>query len=131
MQTALQNVPGNKREDLLGAHHGAIAEQFVGQELLAMSDPYWNTRLHFWEREKKSSSAEIDYVINIRGHVVPIEVKAGATGRLRSLKQFLMEKKVDIGVRISEAALQFDGEILSVPLYLIDQLPRIMEDLEK
>ncbi len=113
MQVTLKNLPGN------------FSEQFVGQELLAMGDPYFDSRIHFWEREKKNSTAEVDYVINLGGKIIPIEVKAGATGRLRSLKQFMQEKEVPLGVRISEAPLSLENDILSVPFYLIDSLSRL------
>ena len=118
-----------KKQDLLGIHQGAVAEQFVGQELLAMVDPYWDARLYFWEREKKGSSAEIDYVVHVDGKIIPIEVKAGATGRLRSIKQFMVEKGVEIGVRISEAPLSFDNGILSIPFYMIEQTPRLIRSI--
>lgn len=68
---------------------GAIAEQFVGQHLLYLHPSYQNPQLYYWVREKKSSSAEIDYVISIGAHILPIEVKAGKSGTLRSLHYFL------------------------------------------
>ena len=61
--------------------------------------------LFAWVREEKSSSAEVDFLINVDSQIVPIEVKAGAVGKLRSLKLFLSEKKISLGVRISELGL--------------------------
>ncbi len=114
-------------QELTQVNQGVLAEQFVGQELLTYHTPYEDKRLFFWQREAKSSSAEIDYLVNINSEVVPIEVKAGATGRLRSLQLFMEEKKCPIGVRISEHPLLFEKNILSVPFYLIGQLPRLVE----
>ena len=115
--------------DVLQINAGALAEQFVGQELLTAADLYQERRLYFWERDKKSSQAEVDYVISIGANIIPIEVKAGKTGRLRSIKQFMEEKKSSIGLRISSHPLSLDNDILSIPLYLIEQIPRLLKSL--
>jgi predicted AAA+ superfamily ATPase len=114
---------------LLQINAGALAEQFVGQELLAYANPHLREQLYFWKREKMGSMAEVDYVVQIGSHIVPIEVKAGKTGSLKSLTQFLEEKKVRYGVRISQHPLSLHDRILSVPLYLIKQLPRLLHEL--
>lgn len=112
-------------EDILQINNGMLAEQFVGQELLAYADPYENRALLFWEHENKGG-AEVDFVINIGSKVVPIEVKAGLTGKLRSLKSFLDQKKHSLGVRISQRPLSKENGILTVPLYLIQSLPKLI-----
>lgn len=53
-------------------------------------------------------------------------LSAGKTGRLRSLKQFMTEYDCPLGVRISQAPMSFQHGILSVPLYAIDQVPRLI-----
>ncbi len=126
LQQAL-GVPYEKHASLslLQINTGALAEQFVGQELLVRGDPYEAQRLYFWERERKGSSAELDYIMRIGSQVVPIEVKAGTTGRLRSLKLFMEEKSVPIGIRIAERPLSKEGNILSIPLYLIHRISEL------
>ncbi len=116
-------------EDLMLLNQGALVEQFVGQELLAMSPPYLPGELYYWERSKKSSQAEIDYVINIDDTIIPIEVKAGKTGSLRALQFFLKEKKLKFGIRLSLQPLEFRHNVLSIPLYMIDQLPRLAREI--
>lgn len=113
-------------EDILQINAGAIAEQFVGQELIAYSNCYENKELYFWDRDKKGSTAEIDYVVQYGSHIVGVEVKAGKTGRLKSLRQFMEEKKSRLGVRLCTNALSFENNILSVPLYLISELPTLV-----
>ncbi len=126
-QRALQvDLRQYNETDLLALHEGCLAEQFVGQELLAYANVFEDKYLYYWERSKKNSSAEVDFVVNIDANIVPIEVKAGKTGRLRSLAQFLQEKKCSIGVRISQAPLHYEHNILSIPFYLISQLPRLL-----
>ncbi|PIU58274.1 MAG: hypothetical protein COS89_01225 [Deltaproteobacteria bacterium CG07_land_8_20_14_0_80_38_7] len=108
---------------------GAVAEQFVGQELLAYANSYQQKQLFFWARDKKNSQAEVDYIIDIDSKIIPIEVKSGKTGRLKSLKLFMDEKKSDFGVRISQDKLTFSNQILSIPLYMIEQIPRLVKSL--
>jgi len=117
--------------DLLLVNRGALAEQFVGQELLAYSSCYEEANLYFWSREKKSSLAEVDYVTTVDSKIIPIEVKAGTTGQLKSLKIFMAEKNIPLGIRISQAPLNYNDGILSLPLYLIHQLPRLVNDICK
>lgn len=73
------------RDDLLSIYRGAMAEQFVGQEMLVAQ----NGSLYYWDRQAKSSSAEVDYLAVLDGKIHPIEVKSGAAGSLRSLHLFL------------------------------------------
>ena len=115
-------------EQLTLINKGALAEQFVGQELLAYMGKEESNILFSWFREEKSSSAAIDFLIAVDSHIVPIEVKAGTIGTLRSLKLFLTEKKISLGIRVSESPLSLNKDILSVPFYLIEQIPRLVRE---
>jgi predicted AAA+ superfamily ATPase len=106
---------------------GAVAEQFAGQELQAYADKYRCPDLFFWARDKKGSVAEVDYVISMGPHIFPVEVKAGRAGTLKSLRLFMQEKKSPLGIRLSQEQLSFNDHILSVPLYMIEQLPRLID----
>jgi predicted AAA+ superfamily ATPase len=74
-----------KHEDLLDIYRGKCAEQFVGQQ--------WQEKLGdgllYWAREQRGSSAEIDFLFQHNGLVIPIEVKSGKSGSLKSLHMFL------------------------------------------
>jgi Holliday junction resolvase-like predicted endonuclease len=72
--------------------------------------------LYLWNREKKSSTAEVDFVTTVGATIVLIEVKAGASRWLKSLRIFMEEKNIDLGIRISSLPLELDDKILSVPL---------------
>ena len=89
-------------EAVSDAHRGVIAEHIVGQELLASKSSIMNT-LNFWTREKAESSAEVDYILPYQGMVIPIEVKAGANGKLRSLLRYLDEAPHNIAIRIYQS----------------------------
>lgn len=116
-------------KDLVHINRGALAEQFVGQELLACADPHQEGQLFYWQRDKKGSEAEVDYLLAIAHYIIPIEVKAGPYGRLKSLHQFMDEKKTPIGIHISQNPLSLENGILSVPFYLINKLARLVKDL--
>lgn len=73
------------RTDLLAIYRGSMAEQFVGQEMLVSQQG----SLFYWERQAKSSSAEVDYLAVMKGIIHPVEVKSGASGSLKSLHLFL------------------------------------------
>ncbi len=67
--------------NLMNLYRGALAEQFVGQELLTFA----GENLFYWARNEKSSTAEVDYVVSVKGRIYPIEVKSGSSGSLKSL----------------------------------------------
>lgn len=117
-------------ENLLLVNRGATAEQFVGQELLAYGTNIEGPQLYFWCREKKSSQAEVDFITSFEATIIPIEVKAGSTGQLKSLQLLMHEKNLSPGVRISQQPLGFDGSILSVPLYMVGEVSRLLGSLK-
>jgi len=131
----MQNICGLSAEfavekDLMQINSGAVAEQFVGQELRACSDRHQPYQLFFWARDKRGSMAEVDFVINVGSEILPVEVKAGKAGRLKSMRLFIQEKKSRFGIRISQGKLSYYDDILSVPLYMIEQLPRLVRGVE-
>jgi predicted AAA+ superfamily ATPase len=107
---------------------GAVTEQLIGQELKAYSDSYLKSSLFFWARDKKSSSAEVDYVVAVDSLILPVEVKAGKTGTLKSLKLFIEEKKSSFGVRFSQANLSLHDKVLTLPLYMAEQMNRLARE---
>lgn len=116
-------------EDFFQVNKGAMAEQFVGQELIAYSKPDQEKALFYWERERRGSEAEVDYLYSFGQQILPIEVKAGAQGSLRSLNQFMEEKQTPIGIQISQKPFQFEKKILSVPFYSIGELPELIKSV--
>lgn len=109
-------------------NRGMMVEQFVGQELLAYSDPLSQGQLFFWQREKRGSHAEVDYLTVFQHRILPIEVKAGPYGKLKSLQSFMDEKGSEIGIQISQKPLGLHGNVLSVPLYLIHLLDPLIQE---
>lgn len=118
-------------KDFIQVNSGAVAEQLIGQELRAYSDSYLERNLFFWARDKKSSLAEVDYVIAIDSLILPVEVKAGKAGRLKSLKLFLEEKKAPFGIRFSQENPSFHDKVLTLPLYMAEQSGKLAQEAAK
>ena len=127
--------------DVLLVNRGALAEQLVGQHLLYSTPAWEEPRLYYWAREKPGSSAEVDYVISQGSEILPLEVKAGKTGTLKSLHLFLREKRRRLALRLSsappslhEAETSLPGgnapfRLLSLPLYLVGEVRRLVGEL--
>jgi len=113
--------------NIILVNRGMLAEQFVGQELLAYTSCYEEANLYFWSREQRSSMAEVDFVTTVDAKIIPIEVKAGTTGHLKSIKIFMQEKKSTLGLRISQQPLSYDNNILSLPFYMTGEISRIVK----
>lgn len=105
--------------DLRLVNRGALAEVFVGTELVKNRPLYLNDNLYCWHREKKDSNAEVDYVVSSNGTIYPIEVKSGTRGSMQSLRIFLDIKHLDKGVRTSLENFATFDDILIYPLYAI------------
>jgi predicted AAA+ superfamily ATPase len=103
--------------DMLNIYRGAMAEQFIGQEMIVAQ----KGDIFYWSRQKKSSSAKIDYLCSINSKIVPVEVKSGHSGTLKSMHLFLdTYQKCTKGFVFSSAPYQTQKEnnLTFLPLYL-------------
>mgnify|MGYP001598714287 CR=1 FL=1 len=98
---------------------GSIAEQYTGLELLKAASCYRQELLYFWQREAKSSNAEVDYVMQKGQQIVPVEVKSGKSGAMQSMHLFIEEKKSSFGVRFSLENYAAYEKIKVYPLYAV------------
>lgn len=125
--------------DVTLINKGGIAEQVVGQLLRTINPEYKEPALYYWQSTQKGSNAEVDYVIQHAHRVVPIEVKAGSTGTLKSLHYFMKLKKPPFAIRINSQiptkheikTKDHEGELIeytlfSLPFYLISELRRLL-----
>jgi uncharacterized protein len=141
IDTGLINYVVGIQKDILGTsdlhsvYQGIIIEHLIGQELLSIQNLALNT-LHFWVREKKTSNAEVDYIFPYEGKLIPIEVKAGKEGTLRSLHLFMEEAPHDLAIRfysgdfmITQAKTTSGKEyqIMNLPYYLGTQLVEYLD----
>jgi uncharacterized protein len=99
---------------------GALVEAFVGQEILAYAQPYQDAHLYYWQRDEKGSEAEVDYLIQDREHIIPIEVKSGSGSTLKSMQLFLTtHQNTPYGLRFSTQNFSEYNKVCSYPLYAI------------
>lgn len=126
-------------ESLAPALRGQLADQLAAQQLrLAEPGAGSGPELYYWQREG-GRPGEIDYVIELHGRIIPIELKSAAAGSMKSLHQFMFERRLDLAVRADAnppSALDLDlkttqGDavryrLVSVPLYLLWNLPHIL-----
>ncbi len=124
---------------------GHVAEQFIAQHLAFMGKSNVSPFLTYWLREGRSGNAEIDFITQLGQVIVPVEVKAGKSGSLKSLQQFVHQKKVQVAVRFdlnipscqhvshalrqTKESVQVEFDLLSLPLYMVEELPRIFHDI--
>jgi predicted AAA+ superfamily ATPase len=85
--------------DLCSFYQGVIAEHIARQEIIAQ-DSYSNAKISFWVREKKQANAEVDILLQHKNHIIPVEVKAGTAGTLRSLHQFINNSPHRYAIRL-------------------------------
>jgi len=118
-------------------YYGNIMEQVTAQELLTL-DKSVRARLNFWTREEPGTQSELDFVFPYRDMLIPIEVKSGSTGKLRSLHQFMDRAPHGWAVRFytGKTSLQetrtLTGKkfrLINLPFYLAGRLTDVMKEV--
>jgi hypothetical protein len=124
-------------------NEGALAEQFIGQHLLYLNNGKSEPAVHYWIREGKSSNAGVDFVISRGTWIIPVEVKAGKSGSLKSIQQFIIQKnkrfalrfdcnkpgmqEIEHVTRVGMTNRKACYRLLSLPLYLVEQARGIID----
>ena len=100
---------------------GGIAEQFVAEELIAYADKHKPASLYYWHREARSSNAEVDFLCAKNNLIIPVEVKSGMQGGMKSLRLFLeTHPQSTYGLKISEGYFGRQSHLAEIPLYGIE-----------
>lgn len=119
---------------------GHAAEQIVGQELWKPLDRNYSDKEMFWIRDKKGSVAEVDFIFQVDGKVIPIEVKSGSNAHLRSLQSFVAQPGApDLAVRIWPGRFSIDElkntltgstfRLVNLPFYYTGAIDEIISRL--
>lgn len=120
------------------AGKGVLAEQFVGQQLLSSKPSYINPELYYWHPPRAEAQAEIDFLYTLGNEIIPIEVKSGKSGTIKSLQSFVIKKQTDRAIRISSnkplreqllARLdekQHSFTLLNLPFYLVNRIEQFL-----
>lgn len=130
----LSSITPLKLQEASFSNRGGLAEQFVGQQLRAAQSPLNDPQLFYWQRTG-GRLGEIDFIMQYGDLVLPIEVKSGASGSMKSLHLFLAEKKRSFAVRFDTNLPTIEGlslkatsgepvnyRLLSLPLYLAEHI---------
>lgn len=130
LRTEIMNI-----KDINAVYHGQLSEQITGQTLLSQAIRK-NINLSYWYREQKGSISEIDYLISYHNRLIPIEVKSGKSGTLRSLLNFIDEGRNNFAVRIYSGASGIEKirtpnkkqfALFSLPFYLLHRIEQLLD----
>lgn len=102
----------------------------TGLELVKSGSPRSPHELFYWENLDKGTTSEVDYLISRNMKIVPIEVKSGTSGRMKSLRLFMKNRGITEAIRLSlenfgRLVIDDDGTTRTidiVPLYAIPNL---------
>lgn len=117
----LANLPINTLihgNDLFQEFHGALAENFVSQELSLHHE-----RLHYWTSENR---AEVDFVFQQEDSIYPLEVKSGTTHHKKSLIAYRDKYHPPMMLRTSPQNLDIQAGFINLPLYLVGQVAQFL-----
>jgi uncharacterized protein len=141
LDTGLMNYASDIQAELLPLtdlndyYKGFVVNHCVTQELIANSTNASNRPL-FWVRERANASAEVDLTYKWHNLLLPIEVKSGAKGRLRSLHEYLDITPHDLAIRFLgnhvslEKTATPNGKVfklLNLPYFTVSQLDKYIE----
>jgi predicted AAA+ superfamily ATPase len=135
-------IPLEEYESSRFINEGPLAEQFVAQHLLRALSANTRPKLHYWLRGGRSVLAKVDFLIPAGGRVLPIEVKSGAAGSMRSLHQFMRlypggealrldlnppsRQEIDVEVMTKSGRERVRYRLENLPLYLAERVPELM-----
>ncbi|MBN4062960.1 DUF4143 domain-containing protein, partial [Alkaliphilus sp. AH-315-G20] len=99
----------NILSDEVNIFKGMLTENYVAQAFVSN-----DIRLNYW---KSSNKAEMDFLVNIEGRIIPVEVKAARNTKSKSLGVYRQKYNPDYSIKISGKNFGFVNKIKSVPLY--------------
>lgn len=90
---------------------GVIYENYVGSVLARFYD-----ELYYYHHK----TTQVDYIINLNNNIVPIEVKSGKDNPSKSLKYFIDNNKLNMGIKVTRNNIYNKDKVLNIPVYLLD-----------
>lgn len=130
-----------QNHSLLDVWKGHAAEQIVAQELRIALDRNYRNEQFYWVRDKKGSTAEVDFVWQHNSSIVPIEVKSGTNAHLRSLHSFMdTADSTNIAIRVWPGNYAIDDvttprgktfRLINLPFYYVGMIEKVLSNIEK
>ena len=120
---------------------GIIAEQFIAQHLAYLDGGLESPELFYWVKDKKTEAAEVDFLLGLYGKIVPVEIKSGSSGKIKSLLSFMLNHPIikqairfdlkqrgeneifeNVSYKLSQAGevRQVEFELINLPLFSIE-----------
>lgn len=138
VQLGLSSMSRRDAKNIVFSNRGGLSEQFVGRQLRSAQTPSADPQLFYWQRTG-GRLGEIDYIIQNGSRIVPVEVKSGPAGSMKSLHQFMAEKNLDLAVRCNQNLPAVDDirvkttlgtpveyRLVSIPIYLAERVSELI-----
>lgn len=110
-----------KPNELFSEYNGAFIENFIAQELLVGGG---NKGLFYWTSK---SEAEVDFILQMKDKIYPLEVKSGSSKNIKSLRSYADKYKPKTIFRTSPRNFAKDKDFINVPLYAVCSIENILE----
>ena len=145
LDTGLMNHMAGIQGELLGsksiedAYRGKVAEHIAGQEIIS-SETSVLSRLNYWLRDIRNSQAEVDFILPYKNLIIPVEVKSGTSGKLRSLQLFMDQASHPWAIRVFSGKMQVEElrtvsgkriSLISIPFYLTGRIAKVLDSIIK
>lgn len=137
-QLGIARMVPEEIDALVLSHKGPLAEQFVGQQIRSALAMHGDPQLFYWQRTD-GRQGEIDYLVEAGGKVVPVEVKSGSEGSMKSLHQFMADRKLSVAARFDTNNLStmdldlktttgqsVQYKLYNIPVYLAERLLELL-----
>lgn len=141
----IRDLSENELQSVKFINEGRIAEQFIAQHLSYAGGWARQPELYYWLNEGRSGNSQLDFIFSASGKIVPIEVKSGAAGSMKSIFYFCAIKGLNQAVRFDlnqprvfkakhlistpdGSSRDIKIDILSLPLYMVGELPRLLSE---
>lgn len=120
--------------DLSSVYRGRIIQHLIVQELISIND-FSSDIPYFWVRESKNANSEVDIVYPFKNLLIPIEVKSGKAGTLRSLHEYMDRSNHDYAVRVYAGLFKIEELVtrkgkpyllMNLPYYLGTKIPHYL-----
>ena len=122
---ALSKLPARtliEGDKIFTEFNGALAEQYVLQQMKTLED----IEISYWV--SKSGNAEIDFVIQNNGYVIPVEVKANTNLQAKSLKVYREKYQPEKSIRTSLVDFEINNGLYNIPLFMVNKFGEILKD---
>jgi predicted AAA+ superfamily ATPase len=111
-----------KPTELFSEYNGAFIENFIASELSVLN----SNELYYWTSK---SDAEVDFILQVNNHIIPIEVKSGLKRDIKSLRSYQEKYHPAVICRLSPRNFNQDNEFINAPLYAVSIIVELFKKI--